>query len=230
MKTVKIYILRDPITNQIRYVGKTIGTLKQRLSNHLSSARSGRYNNYTTNWLKSLINKDLNPKIELVEESIDLESWENLEKTWIGIFKNIGCNLTNSTEGGIGNQNQYFSKDSQIKKSNSLKAKIRTGEISYKEKGIKISAALKGIKRSEATKEKLRQANLGKIQPREIRLKQSLAVIQLTLNGVFIKEWEILSEASRNLNISKGAISNVCKGKQKTAGSFKWQYKNEDIV
>lgn len=40
-----------------------------------------------------------------------------------------------------------------------------------------------------------------------------------------IKVWDSLSEVKRQLNISASNISNVCKGKRKTAGGFIWRMK-----
>lgn len=40
-----------------------------------------------------------------------------------------------------------------------------------------------------------------------------------------IKVWDSLSEVERQLNISVSNISNVCKGKRKTAGGFIWRMK-----
>lgn len=41
-----------------------------------------------------------------------------------------------------------------------------------------------------------------------------------------IKVWDSLSEVERILNIPAGNISNVCKGKRKTAGGFIWRMKD----
>lgn len=225
MKKVKIYALINPETEEIKYIGKTIRTLEQRLTNHICDAKSKRYKNYTINWINSLLKKNITPEIILIEEINYEDNWEWLEQYWISQFKSWNFNLTNLTIGGDGNKNQKFSKESQIKKSETIKKKILLGEISYKERSIKISNKLKGIKRSEITKNKVRLANLGKKYSLESKLKRAKTVLQYDLNGNFIKEWLIMGEASKVLKISKGAISNVCKNKQKTAGNFKWKYK-----
>ena len=49
-------------------------------------------------------------------------------------------------------------------------------------------------------------------------------VIQYSLNGKFIKKWESLSEAERELNINRGSICFCCKNKIKSAGGYKWRY------
>lgn len=51
-------------------------------------------------------------------------------------------------------------------------------------------------------------------------------VYQFTYNGVLMKEWESIIEASELLGISKSGISDCCAGRQITAGGFRWSYKN----
>jgi hypothetical protein len=55
--------------------------------------------------------------------------------------------------------------------------------------------------------------------------KKSKAIIQLTLEGEFIREWSSASEAGRELGIAQQAISAACKGTYKTAGKCKWEFK-----
>ena len=49
-------------------------------------------------------------------------------------------------------------------------------------------------------------------------------VLQYTIDDVFVREWPNIVSAERELNIKSG-IGKCCKGKQKTAGGFKWKYK-----
>ena len=103
----------------------------------------------------------------------------------------------------------------------------------------------RGWKHSDETKEKMRLNNLGENNPsygkspsKETREKISKAmkgnvngakrVEQIDKNTLeVIKVWDSLSEVERQLNIPTGNISNVCKGKGKTAGGYKWRYKND---
>lgn len=50
-------------------------------------------------------------------------------------------------------------------------------------------------------------------------------VLQYSLDGVFIKEYLTLQQASEITNISKSTICNVCNGKGNTAGGYIWRYK-----
>lgn len=47
-------------------------------------------------------------------------------------------------------------------------------------------------------------------------------VIQLTLDGEYVSEYESMSEAERQTGINHRNISMVCSGKRKTAGGYKW--------
>jgi len=47
---------------------------------------------------------------------------------------------------------------------------------------------------------------------------------QLNINGVFIRSFNSIKEASTCLNISASSLSSVCKGKSNTAGGYRWEY------
>ncbi len=49
-------------------------------------------------------------------------------------------------------------------------------------------------------------------------------VINLTTNKVY----ESMIEAANELNINRACIGNVCRGKQKTAGGYRWAFYNEE--
>lgn len=53
----------------------------------------------------------------------------------------------------------------------------------------------------------------------------SKAVIQLSKKDILIEEFESISAASRKLCVNQGNISQCCNNKLKTAGGFKWKYK-----
>ena len=52
-------------------------------------------------------------------------------------------------------------------------------------------------------------------------------VNQYDLKGEFIKQWNCINEAKRNLNILNAHIGECCKGTRKNAGDFKWRYVDE---
>ncbi|RHW38204.1 hypothetical protein D1B33_04765 [Lysinibacillus yapensis] len=49
-------------------------------------------------------------------------------------------------------------------------------------------------------------------------------IVQLTINDEFLKCWDSLTEAANELKLNHTGISNVCRGKLKTSGGFKWKY------
>lgn len=55
----------------------------------------------------------------------------------------------------------------------------------------------------------------------------SIKVNQYDLDGNFIKTWGCIREVQRKLNIFAVGISKCCRGLQKTAGGFKWEYMQE---
>lgn len=90
---------------------------------------------------------------------------------------------------------------------------------------------------SEETKEKLRIANSGRKYSDEINKKKghsgiknpaSRAVNQYDTDGCFIKQWDYISLAAKELQIRLSNIVSVCKGKRKTAGGYIWKYANKD--
>lgn len=52
-------------------------------------------------------------------------------------------------------------------------------------------------------------------------------VIQLTLGGDYIKTWNSAVDVEKELCIGGSHISNVCNGKRKTTGGFKWMFKSD---
>lgn len=105
-------------------------------------------------------------------------------------------------------------------------SKIRKGRPAW-------NKGMSGLpKQSEATRNKRRQALLGRPSPMKGRKhsqatidKLSIPIIQLSKKGEFIKEWPSAKAASIELKIYAGNISSCAKGKEKSAGKFKWKYK-----
>lgn len=52
-------------------------------------------------------------------------------------------------------------------------------------------------------------------------------IVQLTLDGVFIKCWDRICDAAKFYNTSFSTIWNCCNKKQKATQGFKWMYKEE---
>lgn len=216
---IKIYTLsstRD--LNDIRYVGKTKQTLKRRLQGHLCDAkkakRLGNYKNHNYNW----INHELSEGYSIIIEELDSlqfddnEDWKWFEQYWISQMKIWGFSITNLTDGGDGNQNQHFSRESIELRASKIRRVPRD-----KETKRKISEGLRGIKRSEETKQRVRES-VTKLQGETIK--------QFSRDGEFIQEWPSISEASRVLGIDRANIQHCCSHKpnHNSAGGYIWRY------
>lgn len=55
----------------------------------------------------------------------------------------------------------------------------------------------------------------------------AIPVIQFDKDWKFIKEWKSALEISETLNIDQSSIGRCCKGKQGTAGGYRWKYKSD---
>ena len=53
---------------------------------------------------------------------------------------------------------------------------------------------------------------------------QSKPILQFTLDGKFVREWESIKECGRN-GFNKSHVCQCCKGKLKTHKGFRWEYK-----
>lgn len=91
-----IYALIDPITDDIKYIGKTSNP-KRRYTQHISTV--GEKNQNKTNWINSLISNGLLPKM-IILETCNHHEWKNKERYWIKKFRDSGCDLLNITDGG----------------------------------------------------------------------------------------------------------------------------------
>ena len=61
----------------------------------------------------------------------------------------------------------------------------------------------------------------------EIGLRKICPVVQLTKDNEFVKEYDSIVSASKETDIYEQNISAVCKGRVKTAGKYRWLYKED---
>lgn len=113
---VYIYVLADPRTKEVRYIGKTDNP-KERLSVH---CRDFSRKDHKTNWLRQVNSLKMKPIMQVVE-IVDESDWIWYEKWWIAYGKLIGWRLTNSSSGGEGVSNP--SEETRKKKSLANKGK-----------------------------------------------------------------------------------------------------------
>lgn len=97
-----IYALVCPLTEQVRYIGKTKISIEHRLDGHIKKAVSGEAKHYTANWIRKLHAQGLTPSAVEIFRVPEGESWQHHEMRLIREYREAGHPLTNSTGGGDG--------------------------------------------------------------------------------------------------------------------------------
>jgi len=92
-----IYGLKDPDTQEIRYIGKS-NTPKTRYYGHLA-LHVADVNLHKKRWIAKLREDGKRPELVILEKVKD-EEWEDREKWWIKYGRDQGWKLTNIAEGG----------------------------------------------------------------------------------------------------------------------------------
>ena len=103
---------------------------------------------------------------------------------------------------------------------------------------------LKGVPRSEATKQAISDAQKGVPKgPMSEAHKKAISyamtgvpkpwkykkVLQFTKSGEFVREWPSMTAIWQELGIRQGNISACCQDNRKSAGGFIWKFKQKDI-
>lgn len=209
MKKVYIYGLSDPITNEIRYIGKTVN-MKNRYKKHVYQSKY--LKTKIGNWIKKLISINLKPNILLIEECEE-NNWIEREKYWIKKYKEDGYNLLNIHEGG-----NEPPKKKGIKKFTEVNGRFKVirykNDIYYnlgtwdtKEEAIK---AYNNFDSGIILKETAKYHKGGVIQYKD---------------GLKVNEFNSVSECAKFNKTSTSRISACCRGKYKTHKGFFFEYK-----
>ena len=257
MKSVKVYILIDPIKLDVRYVGITTKRLKVRLWGHISSANCKTSNNYKNNWIISLKKGGSVPIIEEIDEVL-MDEWQFWEQHYISLYKSWGFKLTNLTFGGEGTFGYKFSEECKLKMSKIQKGKpnlkavkylsVKVCKLDLKGNYICEYSSLREAERNEQVTSgdismSCRNTNrtvagfswcyksdlknrVNFLKSNNVIYGNTRKVDQFTKDGVFIKRWESISEAARELKTHVTSISALCNKKPQrvTVVGYKWEY------
>jgi len=234
---IGIYILTNKVNKKV-YIGASVDIYK-RIKQHKKLLKYKCHHNETLqlDYIRYDKSAFIFNILELCEES-DLYSREIY---WIEEFKSyIDKEGYNKTKGGQGNR---CNDDTRNKISKALKGHKHSRETKIKI-GLNSKARTQGKnnpfygkKHSIRTRNYLSKINTGKKYSKETREKQSKsynrsdhvkAITQYNITGDFVREWDAIIDASRELNIERRNINACCKNKRKSAGGYIWRYTQGD--
>lgn len=158
-----IYVLTDPRSGDIRYVGVTCKRIANRLWHHENLASKGGGSRCGA-WIRELHALNLRPDMRAIE----IEVSRDREIYWIDRLKRDGCKLLNATNGGGGTPGYKHSEEVRRK---ILERNI--GRVHSPETRAAISAALKGTRATLRSIINQRKAKKGKKKSAETRAKMS---------------------------------------------------------
>ncbi len=252
METIYIYTLSDSLG--VRYVGQT-KNLKLRYYRHIFDGKNNGGKNKRCSWVKSLLNKNEKPIMEIIDE-INEKEWVFWEQYWISQFKTWGFKLVNDSDGGEGSYGRKVSDETKNKMSLAKKGKIPKNINLFKKstiKGVVIQYDLTGNKINEYESANYVKENLGIKNINNVinKKRNSAGGYIWRLEGDSLTEKEILNIKNKHLQQTPKIIQQFSKlgdlicewksvndvkkiyphinavlnGKRKTAGGYLWKYK-----
>lgn len=230
-----IYGLKCPVTEQIRYIGKS-NRPKDRYNSHLKS--DDKY--HKTLWIKKLKSEGIKPELVIIDE-VDYCNWEEAEKKYILLFKSFGADLTNTTKGGDITPDSSGSKNANWGKFGKLNHRSKSVYIFTKDGkyidecgslrecsrkyNLEFTAVLCCCKgRSKSTKGyTVRYKSDFNERPFNIKILVNTkrhpykicGVNQFDANEILIKKYKSVSDAYRQTRIRHNIIRDILKGKRK---------------
>jgi hypothetical protein len=233
----RIYYLKDPVTNEIRYIGQTRLTIEKRCELHWIGRNQGKNkNNHTANWISKLwINYKVKPTAYLIEEN----EWTNeqlneKELFYINKYLKEGFNITNTC---FNPQYRHLSYPKYVngkkiycydKKYNELifvnsREAAEKLNISYKE----ISSIANGRKTNKEfvfSFEKLNNEQIDK--KRNTKTKCNIGIICRDLDTNEELEFNTQQDAAKYFKINFRNINLCLKGKRISCANNIWRYKD----
>lgn len=115
-RVTAIYALADPDTDEVRYIGKTVGNPHDRIKVHVFQAKRATRPTHKEAWIKGLLAQDRRPVAYTLELVWPGNDWATREMHWINFARKMGYRLTNLTEGGDGLRGYIYDDDLRDKK------------------------------------------------------------------------------------------------------------------
>lgn len=241
-----IYKYTNKINGKI-YIDQTINE-KRRLNQHKKSSENSLFHRAIKKYgwenfeYKVLFKIHCNNEQDLtntlnIKESIAIRFFNSIDSN-VGynlkisgskgkLNKSVGDKISKSHKGLPGRKHTDEEKKSlSIKRRGVLNPMYGIHRPHTEEEKIKMSIALKG---KYVGPKNLNFGKKRKPLSNEVKNKLSIAnsipVVQLSIEGDFIKEWVGAKKAENDLKLKE--ITKACKGKAITVGGFRWMYKSE---
>lgn len=158
--TVTVYGLASSEDGKLRYIGQTTGALNKRLIHHHYDAKK-LSTIHKSNWIRSVIARGHKIVIFPIEENAP---WGSAEIRWIKHYRELGCDLVNTTDGGEGVVGYIRTPEQRAAHADRMRGRTspRKGVKASDETKARISSAQKGKKISPETREKISAALKGR--------------------------------------------------------------------
>jgi hypothetical protein len=223
-----IYVLKHPITKEVRYVGYTSKSLKSRLNYHYYELKKPGYS-HRRHWLRSLPQRAI---IEKIDECYDLETVLSKERFYISLYPN----LVNSTSGG--ETNKVLCDEVRKRISQMMKGKL-VGEKN----------PMFGKKRPDLKLRNLHNNPMGNLETRERNgktlkakyntpeyldihckaQKTRTAVVRKDVEGNILKTYPSIRKVEAD-GFGRKEVKKVCDGEHKQHKGYLWSYAVEKAV
>lgn len=217
-----IYVLKHPVTKEIRYVGYTSKSLKVRLRYHYYELEKKGYS-HKRHWLRSLPKKAI---IEKIDECYDLDTVKAKEQFYISLYPN----LVNSTTGG--ESNKVLCEDVRKRIGEKMKGKLvgeRNPMFGKKRPDLKARNLTNNpmnnpdVKKKAA--DKLREM-YNTPEYKEIHCKSQKtrkSVVKIGMDGVVLKTYPSIKRVTED-GFDSSCVSDCCNGIYKQHKGFKWAF------
>lgn len=218
-----VYLWRVVETGYIFYIGSGG---EHRPKECASNRRNEKFMEYVNN-------PNITCEMKIIKDNLTKNEAEDLEGQLQRVLIHFGhCNtcikIVNSYRRPEDNPmyNRHHTIESREKMS-----KSRTGKKLSEEHCKHISEAMSGENSPMyghsctefMTKEKIQQWKENKSKSM-IGKNTGKRIVQLNLDGSFIREWDYVGQASKELKLNFSHICSCCKGHRNRVGDFKWMY------
>lgn len=217
----KIYALKDPMTNEIKYIGQTSLTLYRRLTRHVSESLTKKDETPKRKWIKSLIEKELCPTIELIEIT---DSPNERELYWMKQYRNSILNSDAITKYSKPNAKKVYGLDIISKNLLAFKNAKEASEITNTPQNNLVKAI-----------HSKKQANgylwnyIPKFNDLSIELKNKVVLVDINTAEiiVFTTKKDAIEFTNGTVNSNKTGADFALTNKNKEYRGYYWNYARE---